>query len=397
MTTTTQELEDMRLPDLWHLFRQVRGESTRCPNRPYLIRVIREGLRSAPVIALPESAPEPASTANAEASEAAESDAPSDPPSAEDGADAATPEGDESDVDGDGDGDGDAGASPGAEGTERGRLVSMTVDELQMKYFEVVGRPTASEDKAYVEPANMGSREHGVHVLPGTSVEGAPHIPDAIAPNGVEFSEIGSVYGDERPGVALARRATMTMTDLNKETLEALRLPELQEKYAAVVGETTRCPNKAWLVRKVLEVTVRARSTPPAHAGSASTRTMTVEELQARHLELIGRPTGSVDVPYLRWRLRQAERGHIGVGRAPRGTREADDNRVLPLRMSSRVVEQMDEARRRLGLASRAELFRRALHRYFVESGEHEVADFLLLRGDGGTGAGAAPMSEARS
>jgi len=193
----------------------------------------------------------------------------------------------------------------------------------------------------------------------------------------------------------------MSKVKMNEDSLKALRLPELQAKYAEIIGEPTRTPNKAWLVRKILEA-VKTRATtakkPPAvPKTSTSTKTMSVEELQARHQEIIGRPTGSTDVAYLRWRLRQAERGLIRVGSEARAAHCADDILVLPLRMPAAVVERMDEARRRLGLASRAELFRRALHRYFVESGEREVADFLLLRGDGGTGACAAPISEARS
>jgi len=193
----------------------------------------------------------------------------------------------------------------------------------------------------------------------------------------------------------------MTKVTMNEESLKALRLPELQSKYAEIVGAPTRTPNKAWLVRKILEAAkTRAATTrkkPAASKTTTSTKTMSVEELQARHQELIGRPTSSTDVAYLRWRLRQAERGLIRVGSEPRVAHGADDILVLPLRMPATVVERMDEARRRLGLASRAELFRRALHRYFVESGEREVADFLLLRGDGGTGVGAVPISEARS
>lgn len=193
----------------------------------------------------------------------------------------------------------------------------------------------------------------------------------------------------------------MSKVKMNEESLKALRLPGLQAKYAEIVGEPTRTPNKAWLVRKILEAAKKratvAKKQTAAPKTSTSTKTMSVEELQARHQELIGRPTGSTDLAYLRWRLRQAERGLIRVGSEPRAAHAAADILVLPLRMPAPVVERMDEARRRLGLASRAELFRRALHRYFVESGEREVADFLLLRGDGGTGAGAAPISEARS
>ena len=166
----------------------------------------------------------------------------------------------------------------------------------------------------------------------------------------------------------------MSKVKMSEEFLKALRLPELQAKYAEIVGEPTRTPNKAWLVRKILEAAktraTTAKKKPAAPQTTVSTKTMSIEELQARHQEIIGRPTGSTDVAYLRWRLRQAERGLIRVGSEPRAAHGTDDILVLPLRMAAPVVERIDEARRRLGLASRAELFRRALHRYFVESGE---------------------------
>lgn len=192
----------------------------------------------------------------------------------------------------------------------------------------------------------------------------------------------------------------MSKVKMSEESLKALRLPELQAKYTKIVGEPTRTPNKAWLIRKILEAAkaraAKATKKPASSKTSTSTKGISVAELQARHQELIGRPTGSTDVAYLRWRLRQAERGLIRVGSEPRAAHDADDILVLPLRMPAPIVEQMDEARRRLGLASRAELFRRALHGYFVESGEREVAE-LLLRGAGAEVAGTGAMSDARS
>lgn len=192
----------------------------------------------------------------------------------------------------------------------------------------------------------------------------------------------------------------MSTVEMSEKSLKALRLPELQAKYAEIVGEPTRTPNKAWLIRKILEAAkaraAKATKKPASSKTSTSTKGISIAELQARHQELIGRPTGSTDVAYLRWRLRQAERGLIRVGSEPRAAHDADDILVLPLRMPAPIVEQMDEARRRLGLASRAELFRRALHGYFVESGEREVAE-LLLRGARAEVAGTGAMSDARS
>ena len=187
----------------------------------------------------------------------------------------------------------------------------------------------------------------------------------------------------------------MTKVKMNEESLKGLRLPELQAKYAEIVGEPTRTPNKAWLVRKILGA-AKTHVATAKKKPAASKKTISVVELQARHEEVIGRPTGSTDVAYLRWRLRQAERGLIRVGSESRVAHGTDDIPVLPLRMPATVVERMDEARRRLGLASRAELFRRALHGYLVESGEREVAE-LLLRGVGAEVAGTGAMSDARS
>lgn len=170
----------------------------------------------------------------------------------------------------------------------------------------------------------------------------------------------------------------MSKVEITEESLNALRLPELQAKYVEIVGEPTRVSNKGWLIRKILEAP-KARATtaeknPASSKMSTSRKETSIAALQARHQELIGRPTGSTDVAYLRWRLRQAECGLIRVGSEPRAAHGADDILVLPLRMPAPIVEQMDEARRRLGLRSRAELFRRALHGYFVESGERDGA-----------------------
>ena len=37
------------------------------------------------------------------------------------------------------------------------------------------------------------------------------------------------------------------------EALENMRLPELQARYAEVLGEETRCPNKRFLIRRISE------------------------------------------------------------------------------------------------------------------------------------------------
>ena len=45
--------------------------------------------------------------------------------------------------------------------------------------------------------------------------------------------------------------------------------------------------------------------------------------------------------------------------------------------MDAELVAQLDEARERLGLSSRMELFRRSLHAFLLEAGEVRVAEMF--------------------
>jgi hypothetical protein len=106
---------------------------------------------------------------------------------------------------------------------------------------------------------------------------------------------------------------------------------------------------------------------------------MTVEELQAKYLEVVGRATGSDNRGYLIWKIREAEKGRIPVG--PRKTRERDgeplDVKILPLRLDADVVERMDEAWRSRGIKNRMEFFRRALGHYLTYLGAEDAAALL--------------------
>ena len=117
---------------------------------------------------------------------------------------------------------------------------------------------------------------------------------------------------------------------MNKEirkqvkALEKLRLPELRARFAEVLGEETRAPNRAYLIRRITEalearaeaaahpdevvVTSRAEvpaaaapgddSAPAAQPGEKLSQ-LPIADLQARYLETVGRPTSSDDRRYV--------------------------------------------------------------------------------------------------
>ena len=168
-TTQPQDLEEMRLPDLWHLFRQVRGESTRCPNRPFLIRKIREVLDAAPVIHIgnesrPANAPgTPAEDeASSEPVEADADESDDEPPTA--AANEPVSEG--------------PGAAPHVEPRVRGRFASMAVEELQVRYLDIVGRPSESRNAMYLKWKIRQAEKGRVPVGPTRRriVEGEPAL-----------------------------------------------------------------------------------------------------------------------------------------------------------------------------------------------------------------------------
>jgi hypothetical protein len=198
-----------------------------------------------------------------------------------------------------------------------------------------------------------------------------------------------------------------TKAKSKKENLAALGLPALWERFKEATGETTKSPNKKFLVRRIEEVLAAravepapapaeelqrptrtsaratpvpepeitlAESTPPKPRGRFAS--MTIEELQTKYLEVVGRSTGSDDRRYLIWKIREAEKGRINIG--PRKTRARDgeplDVKILPLRLEADVADKMDEAWRAKGIKNRMEFFRGAIGHYLAHLGARDAA-----------------------
>ena len=99
-----------------------------------------------------------------------------------------------------------------------------------------------------------------------------------------------------------------------------------------------------------------------------------VSELQARYLEVVGRPTGSTNKAYMVWKIREAQKGRISLGPRKNAHREGVTFKVLPLRLESEVVDKLDEAWRSRGIKNRMEFFREALGHYLKELGAEDAA-----------------------
>jgi hypothetical protein len=112
---------------------------------------------------------------------------------------------------------------------------------------------------------------------------------------------------------------------------------------------------------------------------------MTIEGLQTKYVEVVGRPTGSTHRAYLVWKIREAEKGRIPVGpcKVRQHVGEPVDLKILPLRVESVAVDRMDEAWRTRGIKSRMEFLRRAVGHYLEHIGANEAAALFATGTDG--------------
>ena len=142
--------------------------------------------------------------------------------------------------------------------------------------------------------------------------------------------------------------------------LTTMKLNELQSKYAEVIGEKTRSPNRKFLIRKITEAlqaasgSVGEKAASPSASAAAETAVatnttaapvaeqvaeivpekltkLTVPELQARYLEVVGRPTGSSNSAYLDLENpRGAQRPHRRLVPARTPSARASPSRSCP-------------------------------------------------------------------
>jgi hypothetical protein len=113
--------------------------------------------------------------------------------------------------------------------------------------------------------------------------------------------------------------------------------------------------------------------TEPAAVDGKLTR-LEVPELQARYLEVVGRPTGSTNKTYMIWKIREAQKGRIPLVPRKNAYREGVTFKVLPLRLESEVVDKLDEVWRSRGIKNRMAFFRGALSHYLKQLGAEEEA-----------------------
>jgi hypothetical protein len=314
-----ETLTTMRLPELWEVFAQVTGESSRCPNRNFLVRRILEANHHN----LPLSVPRPAialaddAANDTDLAEVESADGLADEEGADDLAD------------------------------EEGADDFIGVDDQAQPFLD-------EDDAAFAHAVNESDEDPDAGVADDADEEAEDNGADEVAEDetDVEEAEPSEVDDDEEIDP------------------EAFADEEEDPNALHVANEQIRIPDSD----KPAPNDQAAEANTP-EAKRKSLRGAPIEVLQARYLEVVGKPTASSHRTYLLWKIKQVERGLI-VPRLRPATSPIDDEKfqVLPIRLPISTVEQMDAACERLGLANRMVLFRRALRAFFFASHEPQVA-----------------------
>jgi len=314
MPTIQEDLSALRLPELQQRFLEVTGQTTRSPNKQWLIRKIEEARsRDEPV-------------AGTEAAAAAPSDAIGEPTSTQP----------------------HEGLADGAiEEDETSVGTSSAGDLAPAEELEPTG-------ELAVAPEVLDDQEGASSIDGGGAHDAATcgHVDPPPAPGGA------GTRGDDAGGDR-SERTTANAPVEDDAQREGLAVSPMGSEHPDDVGEEENRDDDG--DDPILSCGFR-REELRQHGVLAG---LPVEKLKVAYVEVIGRPTGSDDKGYLVWKIREALKGRIPVGaRAQRDAPTGRPSRVLPLRLDVDSITRMERAWRRGGLRNRAEFLREAIDRH---------------------------------
>lgn len=249
--------------------------------------------------------------------------------------------------------------------TSHPSLQKMRLPELQARYREVVGEATRSPNRTWL--IRRIEEALAVRERPKATQEQAP-----TKPTKGRFPEKAKAH----QATAHAEQATQSQGGTKAEDSAPAPAGATPSRSGKKGATPAPAPAKSTTSASAATTSASAAGQPATKPPRGRFSAMTVEQLQAMYLEVVGRPTGSDSKAYLIWKIREAQKGRIPVG--PRTTRrsqgEPGDMKVLPLRLKGKVVDQLDEAWRSRGVKSRTEFLRRSLAHYLTHLGADEAA-----------------------
>ena len=363
-----KKLDEMRLPDLWALFKKLTGRENRSPNKAFLIKSIKEAetkkrkeareAREAREAQIVETAHVRARGMVAQEVEADDEleEAPrageADEPEGQSGSEAEP--GDAREDDEGEDESGAGGIDPAGGGPRAGEIVE--VDEVAA--HDVVAEVPSDEAEEAGEPDTADEEQPAGGEGDGGEEETAEGASAATAP--------APISGPAKRG----RFAGMT-------------IEQLQALYLDKVGRPTDSVHRNYLTWKIREaekgrITVgpaRAKAGTGSRAAARRFADVTTGALQVLYTEKTGLSTDSLDRNVLIAGIVEAEKANPGPRAddpSPYGSER--DKRVVPLQLPKVTIKALDIEWRQHGYRSRIAFLRAAIRAQLIKLGADETA-----------------------
>jgi hypothetical protein len=230
--------------------------------------------------------------------------------------------------------------------------------EVRARYQALFGEAPRSPNKTWM--VNQMEERHNEKLAEAKAARAAAKAAPAARETAEE---------SEAPRPPGRRRAASTEPEPEPEA------PPTDESESA---EDAEAPSEEGADEEKTGTAVSAANAAAVHLERGRFANMTVDELRAMYEQKVGRATSSTNKQYLMWKISQAEKGRIRTGRVVHGQRLegkfANNDRTLPLTMTSDAMHALDQAWPRLSFTSRMSFMRAAIGEALASRGEEDAA-----------------------
>jgi hypothetical protein len=299
------------------------------------------------------------------------------------------------------------------ENFDRARYGTMSVADLAAAFEQLVGEPPEKKNKLWMlkrmeqsHSSRQAVERAAARARAGGSDGGAPQ-PSTASEAEAEPSAVGDESGsaaappaDQTPVPPSAPPAepspSAPVATLSPLAAEAPAPANEVVPEAAVM--TTVAPAAAAAAEQEaggaaapgrVEGTVRRKYVPARFKGKS------IEELHAMYLQAVGKPTKSVDVPYIAWKIGLKERAGATDAAAPRRARRVGAGRgeakAVTLREYPDTLAAVEGVCARHQFRNRLDFFRRAAQHFLEHLGERAAAAYFAEMAPSDAAAATAP------
>lgn len=243
---------------------------------------------------------------------------------------------------------------------DRDAMLERPHAEVRARYQAIFSEPPRSPNKTWM--VNQMEERHNGKLAAAKAAREAAKAAPAAAETADE---------PEAPRASRRRRATTPEPEQEPEPeVPAADEAESEENAAPASEEASAEEETGTAAPEAKAAAVRLERGRFAN--------MTVDELRTMYEQRVGRATSSTNKQYLMWKITQAEKGRIRTGRVVHGQRLegkfANNDRTLPLTMTSDAMHALDEAWPRLSFTSRMSFMRAAIGEALASRGEEGAA-----------------------